>query len=127
MDKPISQSLKHLFLIHCIVGVVFGLTYLLIPETYGDIVNWPVKDPVAFRLIGAALMGFGISSWFAFKAPSWKSVRILVLMEIAWCGLGTIVMLWGMISQGLPVIGWMNTAIMAIFTVTFAIFLVREK
>lgn len=127
MEKQSSKGLKNLFLFHFIVAIVFGLTYLLIPETFASIVQWPLRETFPYRLLGAALMGFGVSSWLAFKNQLWESVKIVVVMEIVWCGLGTLVMLWGMFTQGLPAIGWLNTALMAFFTVTFGYYLISEK
>lgn len=127
MEKQSSKGLKNLFLFHFIVAIVFGLTYLLIPETFASIVQWPLRETFPYRLLGAALMGFGVSSWLAFKNQLWESVKIVVVMEIAWCGLGTVVMLWGMFTQGLPAIGWLNTVLMAFFTVTFGYYLISEK
>jgi len=127
MEKQISNGLKYTFIFHFIVAIVFGLTYLLIPDTWATIVQWPLKETLPYRLLGAALMGFGVSSWLAFKNPLWESVKIVVVMEIVWCGLGTVVMLWGMLTQGLPAIGWLNTVLMVFFTVTFGFFLIREK
>ena len=127
MEKQSSKGLKNLFLFHFIVAIVFGLTYLLIPETFASIVQWPLRETFPYRLLGAALLGFGVSSWLAFKNPLWESVKIVVVMEIVWCGLGTLVMLWGMFTQGLPAIGWLNTVLMAFFTVTFGYYLISEK
>ena len=127
MEKQSSKGLKNLFLFHFIVAIVFGLTYLLIPETFASIVQWPLRETFPYRLLGAALMGFGVSSWLAFKNQIWESVKIVVVMEIVWCGLGTLVMLWGMFTQGLPAIGWLNTLLMAFFTVTFGYYLISEK
>jgi hypothetical protein len=127
MEKQSSKGLKNLFLFHFIVAIVFGLTYLLIPETFASIVQWPLRETFPYRLLGAALMGFGVSSWLAFKNQLWESVKIVVVMEIVWCGLGTLVMLWGMFTQGLPAIGWLNTVLMAFFTVTFGYYLMSEK
>ena len=127
MEKQSSKGLKNLFLFHFIVAIVFGLTYLLIPETFASIVQWPLRETFPYRLLGAALMGFGVSSWLAFKNQLWESVKIIVVMEIVWCGLGTVVMLWGMFTQGLPAIGWLNTVLMAFFTVTFGYYLISEK
>ncbi len=127
MEKQSSKGLKNLFLFHFIVAIVFGLTYLLIPETFASIVQWPLRETFPYRLLGAALMGFGVSSWLAFKNQLWESVKIVVVMEIVWCGLGTVVMLWGMFTQGLPAIGWLNTVLMAFFTVTFGYYLISEK
>ena len=127
MEKQSSKGLKNLFLFHFIVAIVFGLTYLLIPKTFASIVQWPISETFPYRLLGAALMGFGVSSWLAFKNQLWESVKIVVIMEIVWCGLGTLVMLWGMFTQGLPAIGWLNTVLMAFFTVTFGYYLISEK
>jgi hypothetical protein len=127
MEKQISNGLKNTFIFHFIVAIVFGLTYLLIPDTWATIVQWPLRETFPYRLLGAALLGFGVSSWLAFKNPLWESVKIVVVMEIVWCGLGTVVMLWGMVIQGLPAIGWLNTVLMVFFTVTFGFFLIREK
>ena len=127
MEKQSSKGLKNLFLFHFIVAIVFGLTYLLIPETFASIVQWPLRETFPYRLLGAALLGFGVSSWLAFKNQLWESVKIVVIMEIVWCGLGTLVMLWGMFTQGLPAIGWLNTVLMAFFTVTFGYYLISEK
>ena len=127
MEKKISNGLKYTFIFHFIVAIVFGLTYLLIPYQWATIVQWPLRETFPYRLLGAALLGFGVSSWLAFKNQLWESVKIVVVMEIVWCGLGTVVMLWGMFTQGLPSIGWLNTVLMAFFAVTFCFFLIREK
>jgi hypothetical protein len=127
MEKQISNGLKYTFIFHFIVAIIFGLTYLLIPYQWATIVQWPLRETFPYRLLGAALLGFGVSSWLAFKNQLWESVKIVVVMEIVWCGLGTVVMLWGMVIKGLPAIGWLNTVLMAFFTVTFGFFLIREK
>jgi len=87
-----------------IAGAVFGLTYLLVPELYGEIFNWPIKEPVLYRLLGAAIFAYAIISYFAYMEPVWGAVRILVIMEIFWTGIGALVMLYGMTQMGLPLI-----------------------
>lgn len=122
MEKQISKGLKNLFLFHFIAGAVLGLFYLLIPEIYADIIGWPMKDVPAYRMIGAALCGFGTSSWLAYKNGIWGSVRIIVMMEIVWCGLGALVFVWSMFTEALPAIGWLNTALLLFFAVVFGYF-----
>ncbi len=126
MEKQISSGLKTTFLVHFIVALIFGLTYLLIPEVWGNLINWPVKEPPVYRLLGAALLGFGVSSWFAYKETAWEKVKIVVQMEIAWTILGTLVMLWGLLFAGLPVMGWVNAVILAAFAVAFVYFYSRK-
>jgi len=78
MDKQVSAGLKTTFLIHAIVGTLFGLAYLFIPKKFGSLVNWPVTEPEAYRILGAAILGFAASSWFAFSASAWEQVKIVV-------------------------------------------------
>jgi hypothetical protein len=127
MEKQISNGLKYTFIFHFICGVIFGLTYLLIPDTWATIVQWPLRETLPYRLVGAAIIGFTASSWLALKNPLWESVKIIVAMEVVWTGLATLVMLWGMLTQGLPNIGWLNTVLMAFFAFTFGFFLIDEK
>ena len=121
MEKQVSTGLKTTFLAHFIVALIFGLIYLLIPEMWGNLISWPVTEPPIYRLLGAAILGFGTSSWLAYKETAWEKVRIVVQMEIAWTILGTLVVLWGLIFAGLPAFGWVNAVIMAGFAAAFSI------
>jgi hypothetical protein len=122
MEKKIKPGLKYTFLVHFIVGLIFGLAYLLIPETFGDLFGWPALDPAVSRLLGAALLGYATSSILAYRETAWEKVIIVVRMEIVWLALAVLVMLWGMIFGGLPAIGWLDTAILAAFLVAFSVF-----
>jgi hypothetical protein len=122
MEKQIQSGLKTTFLVHFIVGLIFGLIYLLIPEVWGNLISWPVKEPPAYWGLGAALLGFAVSSWFAYKETAWEKVKIVVQMEIVWTILGTLVMLRGLIFAGLPVFAWVNAVIFAAFAVAFGYF-----
>ena len=126
MDKQMASGLKTLFLVHFIVAAVFGLTYLLIPEMFGSLVAWPIKEPALYRLLGAAILSFAASSWLAYKETSWDTVRIVIQMEIVWTVLGTLVTLWALLFAGLPVFGWVNAVILAGFGVAFVYFYSRK-
>jgi hypothetical protein len=122
MEKEIKPGLKYTFLAHFIVGLIFGLVYLLIPQTYETMFKWPVADPLAYRLLGAALLGFATSSILAYRETAWEKVIIVVRMEIVWLALAVLVMLYAMLVAGMPAVGWLNTGLLAAFLVAFSVF-----
>jgi hypothetical protein len=122
MNKPISTGLRTTFLVHFIVGLIFGLLLLLIPGTFLGMFGWNVAQPATYRLVGAAILGFTASSWFGYKAANWDQVRIVVLAELVWAPLATVVNLWGIIRAEFPPIAWINVLIFGAFTVAFWIF-----
>ena len=126
MNTKLSQGLKTTFLIHFIVALLFGLGYLLIPTTVGNWYGLDVQEPAIYRLLGGALLGFAASSWLSYQATDWESVRIVVVMEIVWTVLGTLVMLYALLYAGFPVLGWINAIILAAFAVAFGWFYYRK-
>ncbi len=126
MNAPIASGLKTTFLVHAIVGVVFGLGYLLIPATVGGWFGVPMTDP-AWRILGAALIGFGMSSWWGFRASGWSAVAIVVQMELVWTVLGALATIWMLMTGALPVMGWVNAVILLAFAVAFGYFYSRKS
>ena len=126
MEKQMSTGLKTTFLVHFFLGLIFGLIYLLMPEAWGKLVGWPIREIPPYRLIGAAMLGFAASSWLSYKATSWEKVKIVVQMEIVWTVLGALVMLWGLLFAAVPVIGWVNFVILGGFAAAFIVFYARS-
>jgi thiamine transporter ThiT len=120
--KKVSQGLRITFLVHFVVGLIFGLVFLFIPKTYGDLVNWPVQDLMIYRVLGAAMLGFAASSILAYRETNWEKVIIVVRMEIVWTALGTLALLWTLIAGDAPGIAWLNAAILAAFAIAFGLF-----
>ena len=118
MNK-ISSGLKTLFLVHFVLGLVFGLLYLLIPGVFMGWFGVPVTDDVVYRTAGAAVLAFTASSWYCYKAAEWDKVKIVVQAEIVWTVLATLVLLYGLLFAGQPAAEWINTIIMAGFAVAF--------
>jgi hypothetical protein len=118
----ISSGLRTLFLVHFVVGLVFGLLYLLIPGIFLGWFGMPVQDELPYRIIGAAVLAFSASSWYCYKAAEWERVKIVVLAEIVWTVLNALLSLYGLLFAGTPAAEWFNVIIMAGFAVAFTYF-----
>ena len=116
-----SSGLRTTFLIHAIIAILFGLTYLLVPEMVGGIMQWDMSD-ASYRVLGAALVAIGVSSWLGYKASVWGEVRITVLFEIVWTVLGAVVTAWALLTGAMPSAGWLNFAVFAVFAILFGYF-----
>jgi hypothetical protein len=125
MEKQISPGLKTLFLVHAIVGIIFGLAYLLMPDAWGSLTGVPMEDPGWYRAIGAAILGFAASSWLAYREAAWDKVKIVVQMEVVWSILGTLVALWGLLFAGFPTADWLNALVLGGFAAAFSYFYFR--
>jgi hypothetical protein len=121
MNK-ISSGLKTLFLVHFVVGLVFGLLFLLIPGIFMGLLGMSVPDVEPYQLVGAAVLAFTASSWYCYQAAEWDRVKIVVQAEIVWTVLATLVLLYGLLFAGQPSALWINAVIMAGFAVAFIYF-----
>jgi hypothetical protein len=120
--KKVSQGLKLTFLAHFVVGLIFGLIDLLIPEQWGTLTNWPVQDPTMYRLVGAAILAFAASSILAYRETDWEKVILIVRTEVIWTALATLVFSVALIFGDAPVIAWLYALLMAGFCAAFSLF-----
>jgi hypothetical protein len=127
MEKPITSGLKTLFLVHAVVGLVFGLGYLIIPATVAGWLNMPLTDVSYLQLLGAAILGYTATSTVGYLAHSWDEVKIVVQGEFVWTGLAAVLSLRFVLDGTWPVAGWINFALMALFFLAFGYFYWREE
>ena len=120
--KKISSGLRTLFLVHFIVGLVFGLPLLFIPGIFMGLLGISVPDVEPYRMVGAAILAFTASSWYCYQAAEWDRVKIVVQAEIVWTVLAALALLYGLLFAGLPAAEWINAILMAGFAVAFIYF-----
>lgn len=128
MPSQISKQLKILFLIHFFVSIIMGLVFLIFIEAFVSLIQWPNPDPVAGRLLGAALIGFSASSLLAWRETEWMKVKLIVQMEIVWCAVGAVVLLVSVFFFPLPFFTWLFIILLLFFFIVFVWFyFLQEK
>ena len=144
MDAPISNSLRVTFIVHMIVALVLGAALWIIPGRTLTILGWVPEqvylpqsdlsipgssfvDGVLIRVLGAALLALGYASFLGWRASRREQVNLLVQVEFVYCVLGTVAFLIGLFTMDrpVPVIGWVMTAILVIFSVVWGLALRR--
>lgn len=128
MKEKIVKWLKLTFLIHFFIGILFGIIYMIFPDFFFTLIGWTYNDPVATRVLGAAMTGFAISSLLAWRETDWLKVKIIVQMEMVWLVLGTVMLFISAFIFFPPIFIWFIIALFLAFVIAFAYFYyIQEK
>ncbi|MDC7224091.1 MAG: hypothetical protein PQJ60_10145 [Spirochaetales bacterium] len=83
MKKEVSRGLEISFVIHFIADTLFALPLMIAPEPFLTLLGWQMVDPIAARLVGAALLGIGIESLLGRKGSP-DSFKAMLNLKIIW-------------------------------------------
>jgi len=111
--KEVPNSLRNWFVIHFVVDMLTGIPLPLFPETVMSLMGWTIIDPIASRVVGAALMGIGIESYLGRNAGI-EVFRAMLNLKVIWSSsaiLGIGLGIW----KGGPQAGWLFIGIFVIF------------
>src|SRR5262245_39585917 len=111
MEVP--RSLRLWFLVHAVIDLVAALPLLAAPVTVLGWLGWTCVDPVAPRLVGAALLGIGGESFFMRDAGV-EAYRAMLGLKVIWSLAACVALLAG-IGAGAPPAAWAFLGIFVIF------------
>ena len=118
------MKLSTLFIINTVVAGVFGLAFVLMPDTamsfYGATLS-PAGVLVA-RLFGAALLGYAVLSWFTRNAEDSEARKASLLGMFVGDAVGFIVALLGQLAGVVNAFGWSTVAIYLLLALGFGYF-----
>ncbi len=113
-DQPgnVPQALRTWFVVHFVVDVAFAVPLMAVPVEMLALFGWETVDPIAARMVAAALFGIGIESLLGRNASA-EAFRGMLNLKIIWSlavifGV-TLSMLQGV--QGAPLVGWLLVAV----------------
>jgi len=110
-----SKTLKTIFLIHAVVGVLLGVPMLIAPGRFLNWLGWAPIDPIISRLLGAALLALSWSSFRGWRAEERARVALLIEMEAVFTVLGCVGLLRHLLFGRFPLVPWAVFVVMAIF------------
>lgn len=118
------MKLSTLFTINAIVAFVFGLAFVLVPETsislYG--ITLSPGGVIVAQLYGVSLLGYAVLTWFARNAGESEARRAIVLALVISFTIGFIVALLGQLSGVLNALGWSTVAIYLLLALGYGYF-----
>jgi hypothetical protein len=113
----IPLSLRRWFVVHFVADILFAVPLFVAPEATLRFLGWSMVDPVATRLVAAALFGIGIQSLIGRnEAPD--AFRAMLNLKIIWSAAATVGLLWSQLEGG-PPMAWPILVVFAGFHVVW--------
>jgi len=109
----VPSSLRTWFVVHFWADMIFAVPLMIAPEAMLTMLGWGTVDPIASRLVAAALFGIGIESLLGRNANA-ETFRAMLNLKIIWSGAAILALGTGLAQDPRPVT--------AAFLVIFALF-----
>lgn len=110
MPREVPDSLRTWFVVHFVADLAAALPLFVAPRAVLGALGWAAVDPIATRLVAAALLGIGIESLLGRRASA-ETFRAMLNLKLIWSGSAALGALWSQLDGG-PPLGW---AVVAIF------------
>ena len=122
------MQIRRVFIFAAVVQTIFGLGFLLIPETistfYGNTLS---QGGVVFaRLFGTAILALAAIFWFARDAEESEARRAIVIGGFVNSLIGFLVALFSQVTGMVNALGWSTVLIYLFFAMDFGYFMFKK-
>ena len=91
----LSKEVKIVFIINAIPAFIYAFLFLVIPDTYAQITEAEIYNPINLRQVGASILVLGIGIVLVIKADDLEKAKIFWEIAIIWLILMVIIGIWG--------------------------------
>lgn len=118
------MNLRNLFILTAVVGLVFGLGFLIFPDQLLQLYDVQLSEAGLYisRLIGTVFIGVGIITWQARYSNDSAARRAIVTGLFIDFLLGLVVSIMMMVSDVVNALGWSTVIIYLFFTLGYGYF-----
>ena len=109
----VPRSLRIWFVIHFAADYLAAIPLMAAPVAVLSLLGWQVVDPLATRLVAAALFGIGGVSLTGRNADA-PSFRHMLTMKLIWASTAILGIAWS-IAEGAPQAAWGFLVIFVLF------------
>jgi hypothetical protein len=116
-----NRYAKYVLWLHVVVAEVFAVMLLVLAGKFSEWVDWWTFDPTMTKMLGAALLAFGVGSGLAARDP--LKYRIVIQMEIVYTAASAVVLLYRLVhaNSTTPEFAWVPFAAFTVFFVLFCV------
>ena len=125
MSEQVPVALRRWFVVHFIADLAFALPLFIAPTYLLTLAGWSQVDPLATRLVCAALFGIGIESLLG-RDGTREAFLGMLRLKIIWSAAASVGLLWSTLDHG-PVAGWGLFGIFVVFNILWTSWYVRLK
>lgn len=100
-----------------VVAVIYGLAFVLIPDSMAELYGMKMPQPNAIlniQFFGSALLSLGIIAWFARESGDWATVRGILIGAAVGDVVGGIISVLGTIKGLTNALGWSSAILYAL-------------
>ncbi len=113
ISSMLPRGLRTWFIIHFIIDMLFAIPLMFFPHWFLTLLGIQIGDPLLPRLVGAALIGIGGTS-FLIRNRGIESYRTLLSLKILWSIAAIVGIFFSMMHDG-HVIGWIILFVFGLF------------
>ena len=122
----LKKELSLWFTIHFVIDVIFAAALFAAPAAFLGAAGWRTVDPIASRLVAAALFGIGIESLLARKSTL-ESFKSMLTLKVIWSATAVLGIGISLIqnAQGRPLLAYGFFVIFILFNFIWSRFLIK--
>jgi peptidoglycan/LPS O-acetylase OafA/YrhL len=107
---------RSLLTITAVVAVLYGLGFVLMPDTINAIYGVPSDPHTALytRFFGSALLGFGVINWFAKDFHNWEAIRGVLTSIVVTTAIGGLIALYAVVAGLSNAMTWTSVVVYAL-------------
>ncbi len=109
----VPAALRNWFVVHFVADLAFAVPLFVAPRAMLTLLGWTEVDPLATRMVAAALFGIGIQSLLG-RRDGREAFRGMLNLKIIWSSTATVGIVWSIV-QGASVLAWGLAVIFAAF------------
>jgi hypothetical protein len=115
--SEVPVGLRRWFVVHFVVDLAFALPLVAAPSRTLEAFGWVTVDPVAARLVGAALFAIGTES-LLMRGAGVERYRTMLRLKCLWSGAALLGLALALL-EGAPPFTWALLGIFAVFSVVW--------